>query len=75
MPGFNRRGPRGEGPRTGRGKGRCNDASPNRSNQKQETRDANTPENQAEKNMSDFFGLKSGLRRRTASGRSFRNRS
>ncbi len=64
MPGFNRKGPAGEGPMTGRGRGQCAGTGARKSSQ--------DPESQ-EKNQPGLWGLGRGHRRRRALGRGPRN--
>lgn len=47
MPGFDRRGPNGEGPMTGRGLGRCAGVNVNAQNANIDNTQQNAPENQA----------------------------
>ncbi|MGD9930436.1 MAG: DUF5320 domain-containing protein [Mangrovibacterium sp.] len=76
MPGFNRRGPQGEGPMTGRGRGRC----ANRGNipSEKNSGSAQSPNPDAISDDAAFgnrgFGFGLGLKRGRWLGRGFRNR-
>jgi len=75
VPGFDRRGPNGEGPMTGRGRGRCNGVNVNAQNANIDNTQENTPENQAF-NTPDYgygrgFGRGFGIRKGRGRGRGF----
>ncbi|GAB4289215.1 MAG: hypothetical protein Kow0068_14840 [Marinilabiliales bacterium] len=60
MPGFNQRGPLGQGPMTGRRLGRCTNFGANLNNQTAETKE-NTNENLSENFQGRGFGFGRGM--------------
>ncbi len=75
MPGFNQRGPVGEGPMTGRKQGKCANKgrSQMRNNQLEQTSEGQSF--QQEDTAPRGFGFRRGLKRRNASGRGLGCRS
>ena len=75
MPGFNRKGPQGEGPMTGRKRGRCANKSTN--SDKSESNSQNAEKQSLKQNeiASRGLGIGRGLRNRNASGRGLGCRS
>ena len=75
MPGFNRRGPQGEGPMTGRKQGRCARRSENPSSRDTGTEEPKPKPNQENDETLGWFGRRRGIGHRNGQGHGFRNRS
>lgn len=75
MPGFNRKGPQGDGPMTGRKRGRCINKNTNPSPNEAERQASGNQSFQQDDFLPRRLGLRKGLRRRNAFSGGFGRRS